>query len=111
MLNNTRKNKDKKKVYLRISLTSFFLIVIIAYLVYGKISDAIRKRIPETKATFFNLFSRVFLLPYSFPHAIPPIHNPSHPFGDINNTDPMNTIPARISMIIKRVRIFLKNKK
>ena len=85
--------------------------VIITYLVYGKISDTIRKIRPEIRATFFNLFSRVFLLPYSFPQSIPPIPNPSPPFGDMSNTDPINTIPARISAIIKSVRIFYNNKK
>jgi hypothetical protein len=108
---STQKNKDKKKVYLRISLTSFLLNVIIDYLVYGKISDAKRKRRPEIKATFFNLFSRVFLLPYSLPPAIQPIPNPSQPFGDISKTDPINAIHAAIITIIKRIRIFYNNKK
>lgn len=95
-----------------ISLTSFFLNVIIAYLVYGKISETRRKMIPETRATFLSLFSNVFLLPYSFPQAIPPIPSQSHPFGDIKSTDPMNAIPTSTSTIIKNVRIFYitKNK-
>jgi|GEM_PF-1092690 len=111
MLISIQKNRDRKKVYLRISLTSFLLIDIIIYLVYGKKSDTSRKRIPEMRATFLNLFSRVFLLPYSFPPAIQPIPNPSQPFGDISKTDPINTIHAAISTIIKRVRIFYNNKK
>ncbi len=69
-------------MYLRISLTSFFLMDIIVYLVYGKTSDAIRNTIPETRATFLSLFSSVFLLPYSFPQAIQPIPKPNPPFGD-----------------------------
>jgi len=110
MLINIQKNKDRKKVYLRISLTSFLLIGNIVYLVYGKISAAIRKITPVTTATFLSLFSNVFLLPYSLPQAIPPIPSPSHPFGDINITDPINAIHARISIIIKKVRIFCYNK-
>lgn len=98
-------------MYLRISLMSFLLMGIIAYLVYGKISDAIRKRTPETSATFLSLFSRVFLLPYSFPPAIQPIPRPNPPFGDISRTDPINTIHERMSKMIKRVRIFYNNKK
>ena len=87
---------------------SFLLIVNpIIYLVYGKISEARRKATPETRANFLSLFSRVFLLPYSLPPAIPPIPNPRPPLGDISKTDQMNAIPARISTIIKRVRIFL----
>jgi len=81
--------------------------VIIDYLVYGKIRDTTRKTIPEAKATFFNLFSRVFLLPYSLPPAIQPIPNPSQPFGDISKTDPINAIHEAIRIIIKKVRIFL----
>ena len=95
-------------MYLRISLISFLLIGIIAYLVYGKMSDASRKRTPETSATFLSLFSRVFLLPYSLTPDIPPIPNPSPPFGDMSKTDPINTIHERISKMIKRVRIFLQ---
>ncbi|MEI6672097.1 MAG: hypothetical protein WCL02_01735 [bacterium] len=106
----TQKKKDKKKIYLRISLIIFLLIVIITYLVYGKISDARRKIIPEINAALLSLFSRVFLLPYSFPQAIHPIPSPSHPFGDISKTDPTNVIHARISTIINRVRIFYNNK-
>lgn len=111
MLINTRKNKDRKNVYLRMSLTSFLLIGIIAYLVYGKISDASKKRTPQTSAAFFNLFSRVFLLPYSFPPAIQPIPSPSQPFGDISKTDPINAIHEMISTIINKARIFYNNKK
>lgn len=92
------------------SLITFFLIDIITYLVYGKISDATRKKIPEISATVFSLFSRVFLLPYSFPQAIPPIPNHNHHLGDISKTDPINTIHERISTIINRVRIFYNNK-
>lgn len=95
-------------MYLRISLTSFFLMDIIVYLVYGKTSDAIRNTIPETRATFLSLFSSVFLLPYSFPQAIQPIPKPNPPFGDMSKTDPINAIHARIRRIIKSVRIFLQ---
>ena len=111
MLINTQKNKDKKKVYLRISLTSFLLIDIIIYLVYGKIRDTTRKISPEISAAFLNLVSSVFLLPYSLPPAIQPIHSPNQPFGDISKTDHINNIHERISTIIKRVRIFFHNKK
>ncbi len=94
-----------------ISLISFFLNVIITYLVYGKISEERRKIIPATRATFLSLFSRVFLLPYSFPPAIPPIHSPSQPFGDISKTETTNAIPASTSMIIKNIRIFFQYQK
>lgn len=90
---------------------SFFFTESIVYLVYGKISATRTNKILEISATFLSLVSRVFLLPYSFPPDIPPIPNPKPPFGDISNTDPINAIHATISTIIKRVRIFLHNKK
>lgn len=90
---------------------SFLLIENIVYLVYGKIRETTTKTIPEIRATFLSLVSSVFLLPYSFPQDIPPIPNPSHHFGDINKTDQINAIHARISTIINRVRIFFTIKK
>jgi len=59
-----------------------------------------------TRAIFFSVHSIVFLLPYSPVLPIHPNPNPSHPFGDINNTDPINSIPAIIIITIKAMRIF-----
>ncbi len=88
-----------------ISFISFFLKVTIAYLVYGKISEARKNNKPEIRAAFLNLFSRVFLLPYSFPQAIHPIQSPSHPFGDISKTEVTKVIHASTRMIINSARI------
>ena len=85
---------------------SFLFIESIVYLVYGKISDTTTNKTPVISAAFLSFVSRVFLLPYSFPPDIHPIPNPKPPFGDISNTDQIKVIHARISTIIKTVRIF-----
>lgn len=83
---------------------------IIIYLTYGKTSEETKNTIPEIRATFLSLVSRVFLLPYSLPPAIQPIPNPRPPFGDISKTDPINAIHERINITIKTIRMFFYNK-
>jgi hypothetical protein len=68
------------------------------------------KMIMETRATFLSLPSRDFLLPYSPAPDIPPIPNPIPPLGDINKTEPINTIPDRIIRIINKVRMSVYKK-
>jgi hypothetical protein len=60
------------------------------------------------KATFFNVVSRDFLLPYSLTPDIPPIPIHNHHLGDINNTLHIKTIHETNIIAIKR--LFIRNK-
>lgn len=56
-------------------------------------------------ATFFNVVSMDFLLPYSLEPPIPDIQNPSPHFGDIISTDKTNNNPLTINTATNKVYI------
>lgn len=68
--------------------------------------------IPVTSATFFNVDSIDFLLPYSLLLLTPPIPSPSPPFGLISITEITKIIPARnisaINTVFISIRIIYK---
>ncbi|MEI8091042.1 MAG: hypothetical protein WCG98_02055 [bacterium] len=66
---------------------------------------------PAAIATFFSLVSKDFLLPYSLAPESHQIPIPIPPFGDMSKTDPTNTIPASIIMMMRNACICFYNKK
>lgn len=66
----------------------------------------IANTILEISATFLRVPSMVFLLPYSPELLIHPSPSHNHPFGDINNTDQISSVPVIIIIIVSAIRIF-----